>query len=203
MRDLIALVADADIEFTLRGLLERNLALSIRGIDCELRRHPQRDAGCRTKSVEYLRDSSRSFRHAFVVFDRDGCGAEGLSRTAIETQLETELAASGWARRCAAICIEPELESWVWSNSPHVASQLAWSSPDGATLPQWLLARGWAPEAGAKPVRPKEAMLAALGRPRSADIYRELARRVSLNRCTDPAFTKLRESLSAWFPTGA
>jgi hypothetical protein len=151
MRDLIALVADVDIEFALRGLLERSSALSTRGIDCELRRHPQHDAGCRTKSVEYLRDSSRSFRHALVVFDRDGCGAEGRSRTAIETQLETELAASGWAERSAAICIEPELESWVWSDSPHVASQLAWSSPDGATLPQWLLERGWVSQAGPNP----------------------------------------------------
>ncbi len=36
-------------------------------------------------------------------------------------------------------------------------------------------------------------------RPRSSSIYRELARKVSLQRCQDAAFLKLKAVLAEWF----
>jgi hypothetical protein len=55
----------------------------------------------------------------------------------------------------------------------------------------------------AKPARPKEAVQLALKTvrtPRSSSIYLELARSVSTDRCTDPAFLKLKRCLREWFP---
>lgn len=54
-----------------------------------------------------------------------------------------------------------------------------------------------------KPTRPKEALEAvfpACRLPRSAANYRRIAERVSLSRCVDPAFGRLRKTLQRWFP---
>jgi hypothetical protein len=70
-------------------------------------------------------------------------------------------------------------------------------------LRQWLTAQGYLQEKEVKPQRPKEAMEKALrlaGKKRSSAIYARLARKVSLSRCVDPAFVKLRETLQSWFP---
>ncbi|MFB3133348.1 MAG: hypothetical protein ACE10K_12585, partial [Rhodothermales bacterium] len=53
-----------------------------------------------------------------------------------------------------------------------------------------------------KPQRPKEAVeavLRATDTPRSSSLYRQLAQKVSLNRCDDPAFLKLKSTLQEWF----
>jgi hypothetical protein len=58
-------------------------------------------------------------------------------------------------------------------------------------------------EGATKPERPKEAMKAAMRQVRkssSSSVFRELAEKVSVHRCTDPAFQKLRDTLREWFP---
>jgi hypothetical protein len=53
-----------------------------------------------------------------------------------------------------------------------------------------------------KPFDPKlavEQVLRQAGKPRSSAIYEQLARRVSLQRCTDPAFVKFTTVLQKWF----
>jgi hypothetical protein len=94
------------------------------------------------------------------------------------------------------------LEIWVWSDSPEVPRVLGWPSapPDLST---WLISKGFIHAAGTKPQRPKEAVEAAIRRarkPRSSALYFELASRVSVRRCTDPAFAKLQMVLKNWFP---
>lgn len=131
-----------------------------------------------------------------------GCGSSH-PREELELNVETLLAQNGWERRCAAICIEPELENWVWSSSPHVAAALEWHAGE---LDTWLVQAGHRPPGAAKPVKPKEAMEAALRIkriPRSSAIYSAIAGKVSFDRCTDPAFLKLRGTLRAWFPAEA
>jgi hypothetical protein len=62
--------------------------------------------------------------------------------------------------------------------------------------------RGFLEEDELKPARPKEALEAALRVvrvPRSSAIYKALAEKVSLSRCTDPAFLKLKTVLQQWF----
>jgi hypothetical protein len=112
------------------------------------------------------------------------------------------LSQNGWGQRTSAIVIDPELEIWVWSDSPHVDEVLGWSGrqPD---LRTWLTQRGSITDRNGKPNLPKEATEAALKevrKPRSSSIYQQLAEKVSLGRCVDPAFIKLKNTLQSWFP---
>ena len=201
--DLVVLVADADAEWTLRTLLEkRTISLQIRPIRFTIIRHPDRDAGTFLRGHELVRPYLRRTEHALIVLDREGSGREHLSAQSLERQLEDRLRKNGWIdpqgrSRAAAIVLDPELEVWVWSSSPHVADILGLDLTDLHEI----LSDFSTPPNG-KPERPKEAMLAALrrgGRPHSASIFQELAEKVSL-RSQERAFSKLRDTLQAWFP---
>jgi len=142
------------------------------------------------------------FRHALVVFDREGCGQDAKTRADLERQVEEALDRTWPERRAAAIVIDPELENWVWSESPHLEEVLGWSGrkPD---LRSWLEQTYGVVQDTSKPRRPKEALETALREvriPRSSAIYRELADKVSLKQCRDPAFEKLKTTLVRWFP---
>jgi len=85
MKDLIILVADLDTENVLLGLLPRlEHVYGTRKFTFDIKRHPYRDPGCFTGSTDFLRPFSIQYRHALVVFDREGSGQEKLMREAIE-----------------------------------------------------------------------------------------------------------------------
>jgi hypothetical protein len=134
--------------------------------------------------------------------DREGSGQEAKSREQLEEDLETGLSASGWENRAAAIVLDPELEVWIWTDSPHVDHELGWSGQK-KRLRSWLRVRSLWRQDALKPDRPKEAMEATLKhvrKPRSSAIYQSLAEKVGLTKCVDPAFLKLRSVLLEWFP---
>lgn len=198
--DLAVLIADKNIEGALRGLLSRPRSLGLREISCDFYVHPERDPGCRLRGHDFLRSFAHRYEHALVVFDREGSGRT-VERAALEREVEARLFSSGWGDRAAAVVIDPELEIWVWTDSPHVATALGWQSPE-MSLTEWLKQKGWLPEGETKPTQPKAAVEEALRlarRPRSSSIYNQLAQRVSTSGCVDPAFLKLRQTLSRWF----
>ena len=136
------------------------------------------------------------------MLDRQGCGREEQSREELESNVEHQLQSSGWDDRARAIVIDPGLEIWVWTDSPHLPAALGWKG-DLTALRQWLIDHHHWIEGATKPDDPKGAMEKILrmnSRPRSSSIYEDLARKVSLQRCQDAAFLKLRETLAAWFP---
>ena len=198
MKDLIVLVADVHAEWMLKTLLnDRRKALGLRDIDFEVIRHPRRDPGVFKEAPEFLRPYLRSCRYALVVFDREGSGREELDADGLARELQKRLDRGGWKGRAAVIVLDPELEAWVWSNSPEVSRVLGVSPERLRALLQPFLG-----EARGKPDRPKEALQAVLrhsGRPLSSSIFRQLAERVSLDRCRDPAFRRLRTKLQEWF----
>ncbi|MSR58466.1 MAG: hypothetical protein EXS05_12570 [Planctomycetaceae bacterium] len=200
--DLVILAADLDTESALRGLLSRPEALGIRPLAAQIYRHPGRDPGCRTQAHEYLRSFCNQYDHALVVFDREGCGRERISRVEIEQDIERLLSSNGWESRAAVVVIDPELENWVWSDSPHVDAVCGWSGKSPA-LRNWLIQRGFLNAGNTKPAPPKQAFREALREVRkqpSASLFTELANRVSLARCSDPAFQKMKSTLQTWFP---
>lgn len=200
--DLVILVADKNAEFALRGLLDRTPALGIRPVSYQVFVHPEADPGVLLSGHDFLRGHANRCAHGLVVFDREGCGRERKTRDDIEREVEMRLSQSGWDDRAAAIVIAPELEAWVWSDSPRVDAALAWKGRTPA-LRTWLIEEGFLTRGLMKPSRPKEAMEAALRivqRPRSSAIYERLGRSVSVRRCADPAFGKLTCILQAWFP---
>lgn len=201
--DLYVLVADLDQQQTLLALLgQRAESLGIRTLTFEVTKHPQHDGGCFKTAPALLQSLQQHAQHAMVVLDREGSGAEDLASEAIETDIEARLARSGWDDRARAIAVDPEIENWVWTPSPHVDAILGWRGRT-PSLRAWLQQQGFLAAGQRKPPRPKEAFRAALRESRirpSAALFGELARAVSLERCEDRSFIRLRQTLREWFP---
>ncbi len=199
--DLLVLVADKNTEVAVTGLLSRYAALGIRQVAADIRRHPQKDSGSCLGGVDFLQPFAEQYEHALLVFDHEGSSRETEEPVRIEEDLEDRLARTGWGKRASVIVLTPELESWVWSDSPHVERALGWGDSE-LPLREWLVGRGFLAPGTTKPGRPKEAMEAVLWevrRPRSSAVYQALAQTVSLNRCSDRAFSKFKSSLTEWF----
>ena len=123
----------------------------------------------------------------------------------IQRSVKSKLTGKGWAKEnIEVIVIEPELEVWLWQDSPHIARAFKnFDYSPHSSLRKWLEARGhWEPTS-LKPARPKEAF-ELVGRttctPRSSAIYQEIASRVSVRGCVDPSFQLLWNTLQRWFP---
>ncbi len=198
MKDLVVLVADKNMEEAIKTLLEqRTKAMGIRSITKDVFVHIHRDPGVLNGAHDFLAPFTSQYRYALVLFDREGCGEEYKSAEVLEDEVLQRLAQSGWGGRAAVVVIDPELEVWVWSGSPHVATILGLDQTTLATVLQ-----GYSRPNHPKPTQPKEVMEEALRQsytPRSASLYGELASRVSLIHCIDPAFQRLRTCLQQWF----
>jgi hypothetical protein len=200
--DLVILVADTYMEAALRGLLTRPQALCIDEIRWKPFVHPGHDPGCLRRGHDFLRPMSRDYEHALVLFDWDGCGREDLSAGELEKTVEENLSRSGWAGRARTIVIQPELETWVWTDSRNVCQCLGWSC-NYSDLRMWIEKQNLWNKEDAKPHDPKQAVELALrqaGKSKSSSIYEKLARQVAFEQCTDPAFLKLKSLLREWFP---
>lgn len=203
MSDLVVLVADKQMEAAVRGILSRNpLALAVSTFKVEtILVHPKRDPGCRTDAASLLRSYQDVVTHALVVLDYEGSGAGKTPVEEMETDVERDLLRSGWGERTCCIAIDPELEAWVWVDSPEVGNALRWNRPE--SVQDWLQDHGYWEEDAPKPIDPKRAMERVLEEqkePRSSSIYREIADTVSLQNCEDRAFQKLLATLREWFP---
>lgn len=197
-KDIVFLVADKNMETTVSTLLTRQGSLDIRVITCDIFIHQYRDTGVLNNSHDFLRPFQNKYKYAMVLLDREGCG-DNRERKVIEETVENFLNSSGWQGRCATIVFDPELEIWVWSDSPHVAKALGWEQTE---INSWLQQKKFCSLGNQKPTRPKEAMEEALREkkiPRSSYIYKEIASQVSLKNCSDPSFLKFREVLQRWF----
>lgn len=201
-KDLVVLLADQNAESAIRGILGRNQSLGIRPVSYDTFVHPERDPGCLRRAAEFLRSFSRQYDKALVIFDHDGCGREQVEAASLEVEVESSVATAGWPDRVAALVLKPELETWVWADSPHVAGVLGWVDQD-TRLEEWLDRAGFPADSRGKPHPPKEAMervLRHVRRPRSSALYFELANKVGLTRCQDAGFQKLHQRLQSWFP---
>ncbi|MDX9760141.1 MAG: hypothetical protein RBU27_13360 [Bacteroidota bacterium] len=202
MKDLVILCADKDMEFGLRGLLSRPASVGIRSISFDIFVETEHDPACARRGVAFLRMYSLQYQNALLLFDLSGSGRDTSNRVELQRELNEGLAQSGWEQRAATIVIDPELEAWVWSDSPHVDRVVGWTD-NQASLREWLREQRWLPDGESKPPNPKEAFEAALrkcGTPRSASLYQELGKSVGVSRCTDAAYHELLTHLRAWFP---
>lgn len=200
MKDLIVLVADKNMEFTIRGGLGRNKSLGIRLVGFDVVQHPGRDGGARSSGAQILALEKSRYSHALLLLDHEGSGTE-LSPEELERSLDAQLS-SHWGESGKAIVISPELDIWMWGNDNHLAEVLRW--PQTGSIRDWLSERGFAFHPNGKPVRPKEALEAIFPvcrLPRSSANYQKVASSISLARCADPAFQRLRAKLQEWFPT--
>ena len=204
-KDLIVLAADKNIEYALKGLFTRPQALGIRPINADIFIHPQHDPGCTQHGVAFLSNFSKNYHHGLLMFDYEGSGREQRHQPQeLQETLNREFDSSAWGKRARAIVLSPELETWVWSDSPHVDDVAGWKNRQ-PPLKQWLVERGWLQSGEVKPNRPKEAFQAALREARiqrSSSLYQQIAQRVSLRRCADRSFQEFQAILRTWFPQG-
>ncbi len=201
MPDLVVLTADLDMENALKGILGRCHSLGTRRLSTTIYRHSEHDPGCALRGVDFLSLYADQYDHGLLIFDHEGSGKELTDHRELQEDLNEQFVRSAWGTRARAIVISPELESWIWSDSPVVDSVLGWR---GQPIPlrRWLSDQKWLSEDGGKPQRPKEALEAALRvvrTPLSASLYLQIAERVSLSRCVDPAFLELKSLLQEWF----
>lgn len=205
MKDLVVLVPDRNLEYAVRGILGRARSLGIRPVSVDILTHPAHDPGCFSNAPEFLLFTVDQAEHALVLLDHHGSGHDHrFDRVTMEADLKQRLSTHGWEGRCSAVVIDPELENWVWSDSPHVAEVLGWADRR-PSLRDWLIANGYMGENDAKPAQPKEAMLAAIrvaGKSRTSRLYADLAKIVGFSRCTDAAFVELKRVLRGWFGLG-
>lgn len=204
MRDCLFLVADKNMEGVLKGYLSRpgiHAALGCGPFSFDARRdlhvaHGQNDPGLYTRA--------KSHRHAAVVMDEEWDGTPGA--TEIEPRLTDHLTQAGWSLHAScAVVIAPELENWIWQDSPHVCAHLGFEG-SFADLRQMLERKGFWRSGEPKPYRPKEAVeeILRINRiPRSSAIYRDLAACIGSRGCTDRAFLTLRDAMRRWFPAAS
>ncbi len=200
-RDLIVLVADNNMHSAIKGLLNRPRSFGIVEINYNILIHMHRDPGILNEAHEFLRPFARQYKYCLVLFDREGCGKDNVSVDALETEVQNRLEISGWKDRVKVVVLDPELENWVWSDSPWVERCLGWQGHQN-NIREWLKLKGLWDEGDIKPKDPKGAVEAALRevrKPRSSSIYLDLARNVSFQRCTDQAFLRLKDILQSWF----
>lgn len=202
MQDLVLLVADKNMQFALQGALGRPKALGIRPISYEFRSHMGRDGGVRTTGAMVLAREATRFEHALMLLDYEGCGQEGDSLQ-LEAQLDQQLL-DAWDNRGKAIVIAPEVDIWLWGTDNAMREAVHW--PETGSIRDWLQGKGFVFDAHGKPLRPKEALDAMRPihkQPRSSAMYEKITSKISLQRCTDPAFVRLRHQLQNWFsPAG-
>lgn len=157
MSDLIVLTADLDMENAMKGVLTRHQSLAIRQISTNIVRHPQHDPGCAAQGVDFLSRYADQYDHGLLMFDHEGSGREQTDRKQLQASLNADLARRPWEGQARALVIQPELESWIWSDSPHVGTVLGWRNQP-TSLRAWLLEQGWLREGGDKPDRPKRGL---------------------------------------------
>ena len=200
MKDLALLVADKNMDFAMRGILNRHKALGIRSVSYEIRQHVNRDGGVRTTGPETLALLRQQFRHGIVMLDWEGSGSKAKIAISLEQELDARLERT-WGDRAKAIVIEPELDVWIWGSDNALVKILEWSEDQG--IREWLTGRGYAFDGSQKPMRPKKALnelMVWLNHPRSSVLYERITGKISLTQCVDPAFRRLRSILQSWFP---
>ncbi len=200
MKDLVILVADIQQEKTIQTLLEeRRHSLELGPVTFDIFRHSNHDPGVYRKAGAFLAAFTRQYRYALVLLDVAWEGSPGDSAE-IEQTIQTDLDRRGWQGQSAVIALDPELEAWVWANSPHVPTELGMTWEQ---IKQLAEREGyWSPDT-VKPAHPKallEDVLYRTRKRRSSALFMRLTRRVGLAACQDAAFVRLRETLRAWFP---
>lgn len=202
MSRLLILVADKNMEFTLRGILARDKSLGISRIDATIQVLNTGDGGVRTQGTGTLGLQRRMYDHALLILDFEGCGTKYSNPLELETVLDKQLEIS-WGAAAKAIVINPEVDIWVWGSDNAIAEVIRWDDNSYGGIRNWLRAEGFEIDSNSKPKRPKEAIEAVLQRiskPRSSAIYKSIMEKISLEKCKDEAFIRLKDQLRKWYP---
>jgi hypothetical protein len=147
-----------------------------------------------------MRPFHNTHHKAVVVLDCEWDGSPG--QASIRDTISRQLVESGWEpARFAVIAIDPELEEWIWQDSPVLEKALRHQG--ATTLREMLAARNLWPLGLAKPPEPKKVFDQIRQENRvkkSSSVFRHIAAEVLIAACIDPEFQRLVAILQTWFP---
>jgi hypothetical protein len=208
VRALFFMVADRDIEAMVTGFLQKERADLRLGcapfefdpkLDLE-RAAADKDSGLYVRGAQHVLRRRQTHAHVVLMLDSEWDGSPGAA--AIDMKLREDLRKCGCSDNDSeVIVLEPEIEAWMWVDKLEVAREFGFESSE--ELRRWLTDEGFDLGANHKPLRPKEALHAALRakrKARSSATFAAVAAKVSLSACQDPALLKLRATLQRWFP---
>ncbi len=211
MKDLLIVTADNSIKAALCGFFEREGWWNAVGCG-RFSIDPQNDIkaaqglndpGLYRRAGDLLQPLAPEYRHVLVILDGEWEGAPSDPH-AIRDAVENHIESAGWAKGDGCgIVIVPELEIWLWADSPHLASLL--NFPDFASLRQHVQTNSDAwPVGSAKPADPEEALKVVCRNapvtPKNPSLFRHVCRAVGTKHCADPAVARLFDALRTWFP---
>lgn len=215
MRDIVWLIPDLECQATIKGFLERpDFHLSLEcgafhfSIQDDLLRDAQgKDPGVWKRAHEFLRGKQYTHRYAVIILDNAWEGSPGPIR--IEQNIVRNMRSCGWDQaRFEVIVIDPELETWIWQDSPLLDQAFEHVRPPSlrqklATVTHKSSGQVLWPQGEPKPPDPKEAVETVLSMYRlgpASPVFNEIASKVGVGQCQDPAFQKLIAALQRWFP---
>jgi hypothetical protein len=152
---------------------------------------------------ENLRPYQRSHERAIVVLDQQFPGTPSGGADEIRQIMKRNLIGTGWHEdRCEIVVIQPMLEAWLWTDSPHVEAAFGHRRPPSLRA-KMQQQRIW-PDGIDKPPDLKRATATAAawgGIVVDAALFSALfASPRSLGGCKEPGFLLLRDTLRRWFP---
>lgn len=206
MKDLLLLVADADMLAFLGAILKRREALQIRPITYDIRRHPARDSGMIQSGAELVRMEKGRFRKAILLWDHHGSGLENKHAAAQAGELiQNKLDSYTWTDNSFAAAIDPELELWLWYSESSIRN--CWNLTE-QQLTQWVTEGAISLKGrheNAKETAPKELFEFIIKKkvkrtisPRDFELMGASASITALMHCE--AFQAIIETLRRWFP---
>ncbi len=209
MRDCMFYVADMNMAEAFKGFLTRQQFHQSIGcgqfafdpLQDLARAAGQTDGGLWRRAGGLCKGYLQTHQYLVVCLDRDFGGSPGQAQ--VRQDVEQRLLAVGWQRgQFVVLVIDPELEQWIWQDSPHVEKAFKHASPP--SLRQVLLNAGDWPDAQDKPNRPKEVLERLVHQNlrgnRSSTLYSKITSSVSVRRCVDGEFLALQAALRRWFP---
>ncbi len=203
-KDMLFYVADKDMEETIKGLLHVLFPEEKLSEFCTILREREHDPGIYKNVGDFLRKFAKDYNHVMVFLDREGSGQDRKNSEEIEREIEKELIYNGWdENQVKVIVFDPELEIWLWIDSPLIAQMLGWD--DFHKLKSRLIDEGLWEKGKTKPHRPKEGMELACKEkriPRSSSILKKIAENIPLKvlyTCQDPSFRRFIGTLEKWF----
>ena len=75
------------------------------------------------------------------MFDHEGSGREQTGVQQLQEILAAEFRRTHWEDHARAIVLSPELENWIWTDSPHVDAVIGWKHSEPSLRP-WLIGQG-------------------------------------------------------------
>lgn len=214
MRDVVFLVADGQMNETVKGFFEnpaydQRLSCHKFGFDPreDLLPHPKKDPGVYSDAHNFLKLYLDTHQHAVVMLDfafNDNLENGDIEK--LKADIEKNMLSVGWpAERFHIMVIDPELEVLMWQEDTRKLEEILDYRFDAGSLRAWLKDRGMWDEGVPKPPDPKAALntIRSDNQGRSispSQIFRRVAKDVSFRRCKDQAFTGLWAQLQAWYP---